>query len=289
MSITRKDLLERFSKLPITLQEAIFSAEITDMLLAIGKKYGLLLDRIDDLLTETHKVMLGMTHPNQYISNLQQTLGIERDVARSIAQEINAEVFAKIREELKTLHNIKEEEKEDTQKPPPAPTQKTQEEPAQKELPKTAIPSTPPPHAEQTEPYAHKDLAPLPPPVKKSYTFSELQKQQSGMKETNIVSVPPKPVPPAPPILSGTPAIPKQETHAQAETPPPKTLPQQPSPFEAKIKKDMFRQAPTESTKEEKSGTPINKAPTNDNDPYRQAIAPEEMSFTINPHITKDK
>lgn len=297
MRISQEETQKRFKQLPESLREAIFSAEITETLIAIGKKYGLGLDKVGDLSTETNLVMLGVTHPNQYISSLQQTLGIERDVARNIAQEVNTQVFAKIREELRKLHDIKDEEKTETPQSAAIQAPAIQEKPIQKEIPKVILPPKPTMPVTPVESYAHKDLSPLPETVRKPYTFAELQKKSETKeiekKELPAIILPPKENAPhtQPPLLAKMPAMPIQETAPKPVVLAPNAAPKTPSPFEAKIKESVFRQEPAESIKEGKN-TPAQdqSRPSSDaSDPYRQPIAPEEASFTINPRITKDE
>lgn len=296
MRISQEEIQKRFKNLPESLREAIFSAEITETLIAIGKKYGLGLDKVGDLSTETNLVMLGVTHPNQYISQLQQTLGIERDVARNIAQEVNTQVFAKIREELRKLHDIKDEEKTETPQPSPIKTPAFQEKPIQKEVP-NIIPSGPTTPVTPVESYAHKDLSPLPETVRKPYTFAELQKKSETKeiekKELPAIILPPKESTPRAelPLLAKMPAMPTQETAPKPAAPAPDIAPKTPSPFEAKIQETVFRQKPAESVQEEKN-TPAQdhtRPSSGASDPYRQPIAPEEASFTINPRITNNE
>lgn len=262
MQLSAEELQKRFKELPEALREAIFSAEIAETLLSIGKKYALSLERVGDLSTETSLVMLGVTHPKEYISQLQQELGVERDVAKNIAQEVNEQVFSKIREELKKLHNIKDETEEKGGKAPvPAPAQ---------------------PQAQtQQEPYPHRDLSPMPPITRKPYAFADLQKQvekQTAEKKDGDLL----------PMIT-LPQLGAQKQMEETKKEAPKT----PSPFEQKIKDGVFRQEPAESTKIEASKTPepqqTTSYPRGAADPYRQPIAPEETSFDLNPRITKDK
>ncbi|PIR69583.1 MAG: hypothetical protein COU47_02400 [Candidatus Niyogibacteria bacterium CG10_big_fil_rev_8_21_14_0_10_46_36] len=298
MNITPEEIQKRFKALPEALREAIFSAEISETLLAIGKKYNLPLDKVGELSTETSLVMLGVTHPNQYISNLQKVLGVERDIARNIAQEVNAQIFAKIRSELKTLHKITENEdapeKAAASKPPAM-------EPARAPEPeKTSPPSS-------IKPFGHWDLPPVPPPAKKTYTFSELQKKQEEQKQTPPPSTTLSEKQPAVPSVLKKPSeqslskppMPSQMPKTHIEEPrdepailqkPEEHTPKAPSPFEAKIQDPVFHQQPSEVTKDgKKDASPNTTTKPSAHDPYREPILPEEASFNINPHIKKDE
>jgi hypothetical protein len=129
MPKTPKELRELYLKLPEDLKYAIFSVDVAEALGAIGKKYNLLLDKVGLLADETGLVMLGVTHPREYISSLSQKLGVDSQTARKIAEDVNEQIFRKVRESLKKLHGITDEAGEigetfKVEKPttPPAPT-----------------------------------------------------------------------------------------------------------------------------------------------------------------------
>ena len=102
-------LREKYLKLPPDLKDALFSEQVTDAIGAIGKKYSLLIDKVGILADETGAVMLGVTHPKDFIANLSQKLGVDRETARKIAEDINQQIFQKVRESLRKIHGIKEE------------------------------------------------------------------------------------------------------------------------------------------------------------------------------------
>lgn len=108
MPSDREEFLERIKKLPPDLTDAIFSEDIAETLLSIGKKYNLLLDKVGKLSEATNDVILGVLHPKEYIAELERNLGIDRETAKKIAQEVNTEIFAKIRESLRKVHKIED-------------------------------------------------------------------------------------------------------------------------------------------------------------------------------------
>jgi len=105
-SYTNEQLIEFYKKLPKDLQEAILSVNTSSIIQNIGKKYILSIDKIGELADETGMVMVGITHPHNYISNLAQRLSVDKETARKIAEEINTQIFAKVRESLKKIHGI---------------------------------------------------------------------------------------------------------------------------------------------------------------------------------------
>lgn len=103
---TDEQFLEEYKKLPEDLKKAIFSVEMTEAIKRIGEKYQLHIDKIGALGNETGMVMLGVTRPKDFVSNLSARLGVSNDTARNIAEEINQQIFSKVRESLKKVHGI---------------------------------------------------------------------------------------------------------------------------------------------------------------------------------------
>jgi len=106
--LTPQQLKEIYQKLPEDLKEAIFSVKSAEVIQAVGKKYNLAVDKTGELADETGLVMLGLTHPRDFISNLAQRLGVDKETARKIAEEVNTQIFATVRESLKKIHGVGE-------------------------------------------------------------------------------------------------------------------------------------------------------------------------------------
>ncbi|MEK7596369.1 MAG: hypothetical protein AAB564_02385 [Patescibacteria group bacterium] len=107
-SYTREELEEKYKHLPPEIEEAIFNVGLDKTLEEIGKKYKLRIDQLGILANETRLVMLGLTHPKDFINNLAERLELNEETAKNIAQEINQRIFHEIREELKKMHSINE-------------------------------------------------------------------------------------------------------------------------------------------------------------------------------------
>ncbi len=106
---TPQQLKEKYQALPEDLKDAIFSVDSANIIQSVGKKYNLTIDKIGELADETGLVMLGLTHPKDFIPNLSQRLAVDRETARKIAEGVNAQIFAKVRESLKKVHGVGEE------------------------------------------------------------------------------------------------------------------------------------------------------------------------------------
>lgn len=110
MPYTPQQLRETYLKLPQDLKDALFDVDSSEVITSIGKKHKLAIDEMGELASETGRVMLGLTHPNKFISNLAERLEVDKVKAKEIAEDINVQIFKKVRESLKKIHNIRDEE-----------------------------------------------------------------------------------------------------------------------------------------------------------------------------------
>lgn len=110
----------KFDALPDDVREAISSTDSATALEKIGQKHKLHIDQAGELGTQTGLVMLGVLPPRDFVGALADKLRVTPEVARSIANDINSEIFSPIRESLKRIHHL-EFSAEET-KPAPAET-----------------------------------------------------------------------------------------------------------------------------------------------------------------------
>ncbi|MEK7598861.1 MAG: hypothetical protein AAB474_00180 [Patescibacteria group bacterium] len=101
-----EEFQKQLSGLPQDLRDAVFSEDVADKMMAIGKKYNLAIDKIGELNDETMNVIMGLTHPKNYIANLQKRLGLDAEIIKNLAAETNEQIFAPIKESLKKIHEI---------------------------------------------------------------------------------------------------------------------------------------------------------------------------------------
>lgn len=97
---TQEEIFKRYAELPQEIKDAIFAEATAEKMNEIGKKHGLLIDKIGNLAREAGYVMLGLEHPNDFVSNLVGALGIPELKAREIAADINEAIFKPIRNHL---------------------------------------------------------------------------------------------------------------------------------------------------------------------------------------------
>lgn len=100
---------ENFQKLPTDIKTAIYSVETSQVIEQIADKHHLLIDKMGVLAEETGLVMLGATHPKDFIRNLSDKLGVDRETARKVADDVNQQIFSKVRESLRALHGVADE------------------------------------------------------------------------------------------------------------------------------------------------------------------------------------
>ncbi|MFC1756792.1 hypothetical protein ACFLZC_01370 [Patescibacteria group bacterium] len=109
IKLTPQQLLERKKKLPEDVREAYSSVNTANILMAIGKEAQISTEKTGIVADETGLLMLGLTHPDRFISNLAKRLDIDKGLASKIAHKINDQIFSKIRESLRKIHNEKAE------------------------------------------------------------------------------------------------------------------------------------------------------------------------------------
>jgi len=93
-----------YNSLPEDLQNAIFSPESTDVYNEIQSRYGLDAHQREELSIQSGLLMMGITEPKEYVLVLAEKLGIPRDKAAFIAQEVNRNILHPVRDSLKEVH-----------------------------------------------------------------------------------------------------------------------------------------------------------------------------------------
>jgi len=105
MKYTKAELYEKYENLPDDVQEAFLSINTYNTIKKIVDKYKLHIDQSGMLSEEIGFVMLGVTRPEDFLSNIQQKLGTTIEVAGEIVKDINVEIFFPIRASLKEINN----------------------------------------------------------------------------------------------------------------------------------------------------------------------------------------
>jgi len=195
---TKQQLEAQYEKLPDTLKDAIFSAEIAEKMFAIGKKHGLTMEKTGFAAEETGFVILGLLPPREFASSLASRLDIDMDKAVAIASDINHQIFFPLREALKETHQIEIGEasihhEEILPRRPDTPT-----------VPASKTPETPrPPAPTPAAPAASVPIPPAPAPPQNIIPQKPIEKTKLFTPPTGGPILPP--VPTAPRIISPIP------------------------------------------------------------------------------------
>ncbi|MFA6554435.1 MAG: hypothetical protein WCS89_02910 [Candidatus Paceibacterota bacterium] len=94
---TAEEIQAQFEKLPKELQSAITSPEINETIQNVAKKYSLQVDQLGELVDLIGLIMLGIISSKNFIKEFSNETGLSEDISKAIAEDINREVFDKIR------------------------------------------------------------------------------------------------------------------------------------------------------------------------------------------------
>lgn len=96
---------EQFQKLPPELRKAVTANDLRTKLTALTLKYRLHIDKAGILENEVVLVLMGMEDPEAFVTNVRRELGVSDEDARSLARDVNDQIFHPIRESLETFIN----------------------------------------------------------------------------------------------------------------------------------------------------------------------------------------
>ncbi|MBI5045583.1 MAG: hypothetical protein HZC14_01085 [Candidatus Niyogibacteria bacterium] len=250
-----EEIQKKYDALPPKVKGVYESAETAEMLQQIGKEHKLMLDKLGELADETGLIILGLTHPKDYINNLAARLSIEKEEAKQIAEKVNQKVFQKIREELKKIHGIEEGADLETQ----SEKRKTQNNDNKTPESEKLKPETYPPAGELTPNPYPLEPSPAAPAIKPADTLPVLQ--------TNL------------PVIVVQPEIITTPDNLKPETPDlqPTTYNLQPnpvSPFEQKLKENEILRSPAKPATAPSPDKPVTPPMPrySGNDPYREPM-----------------
>lgn len=200
---------DQLDVLPDSVREAVDSQEWRRKVYDIGRKYSLKIDQLGALEQSTYYTMIGLIPSGSYISELVNQVGIPRDIASSLAKEIDDGVFEDIRSFIMEMDGVNEETAEQLE--PKA---------GQSQLPSGAIPSR---EDLLSEIEAIGEPSSSPAPV---VTFSPIETQLSKATASRPVDLNPAPV------VAATPTPSTQVTAPTPVTPTPvaPVLPVAPKP-----------------------------------------------------------
>ncbi|MBP9711595.1 MAG: hypothetical protein KBD55_00995 [Candidatus Pacebacteria bacterium] len=100
----REELDERFSKLPVDIQDAISASNYHETLYDISLKAGLNVDQMGALETITTDTMLGIISPDKFESKIKEAFDIDDIKRKDLINSINDQILKKIRGNMMNLN-----------------------------------------------------------------------------------------------------------------------------------------------------------------------------------------
>lgn len=97
---------KRYNDIPEEYKKIIDSPETTQKITDLGKKHGLLINQIGELVDIIVLIILGLESSADFIKNVMKRLEISRSLAEEITKDINQEIFS----DIKLLLRQKEDE-----------------------------------------------------------------------------------------------------------------------------------------------------------------------------------
>lgn len=91
---------ERFAELPEAIQKAVTDASVEKKLRALSAKHKLHLDQWVLLENEIMLTLLGLEDPKEMAKNISKEVGIEKNLAQKLVNDIAIEIFKPIREQM---------------------------------------------------------------------------------------------------------------------------------------------------------------------------------------------
>lgn len=96
-------LKTQWSVLPQDIRSLISSDDLEKKVEWAGRKYNLTSEQISSLQNETLVVLMGLVHLMDFSANVERELGLPKEQARLVAQEIGTQVFADVKSSLREI------------------------------------------------------------------------------------------------------------------------------------------------------------------------------------------
>jgi hypothetical protein len=92
-----------FQSLPEEIKKVVLSTDVDVQIEKIAKPHGLHIDQIAELTSETRMVLTGESAAKDFVANIMDRLEIDKELAETLAQEINTIVFTSIRASMQVV------------------------------------------------------------------------------------------------------------------------------------------------------------------------------------------
>lgn len=107
----QEEAMRRYDALPDELKQAMSSIASAETIYGIGKKFALNVEETGNLASLIGYTILGMAPIAKLTDSIKDVTGADNAKAAEIASEVNAKIFAAIREQLKKTHGEKWDER----------------------------------------------------------------------------------------------------------------------------------------------------------------------------------
>jgi hypothetical protein len=114
---TQNLIQEKMDSLPPEFKKALATIDWAKIVQEIGQKNNIHIDKIGDLQTETMLLLMGVTHPGDYQTEVEKALGLPEDAGVPIVNDINEKILLPLRKKVMEATG----EKEEIIEPAPAP------------------------------------------------------------------------------------------------------------------------------------------------------------------------
>lgn len=96
-----EEIRKRTESLSPAIKSLLYSHDVSSIIQSIGAKHRLHVDKIGSLEEAVNLVLLGEVEPEHFMEYAENDLGIERAASEAIAQDLNEQLFSKIRDSLR--------------------------------------------------------------------------------------------------------------------------------------------------------------------------------------------
>lgn len=104
MALTEQQLRTRVQKLPPEVREVYGSVDTVKKIEAITQEHGLNPAQEAHLSNEIGYVLIGKTHPKDFIAVIRERLNIDKQKAMRVAESVNEALFKAVRDHLQVMY-----------------------------------------------------------------------------------------------------------------------------------------------------------------------------------------
>jgi len=104
ITISKKQILNRWDTLPDSLKEAIFSSFNVDLIWSVGAINHLTNDKISKIAMLAGDILMGFVHLEDFAPEIRKELNINPEMANSIAAEIDRKIFSPVKKDLRSVY-----------------------------------------------------------------------------------------------------------------------------------------------------------------------------------------